>query len=282
VAALWSANGLGRPWRRRWAWRWAACHTTSGLGRARLTLSLFATEGRMLGGGALLTAGRPDAVRRRVVVEGLDHLRAAQARGGVLLLGFHVGPLIEALALTIAGYPTAPVARPPAPLFATHWEAVWRACFPDAAYPMVDLREGESAALYRVYRMLRAGGAVCVTADGEGQVAFEVPTPGGAWVIRAGWLALRRQSGAVTCPVLSHWRGSRVVVSIGRPLPDPDPDPSRDLEACRRILSPLLSEHIRRFPAQCHVREIPVATARVHGDRGASASRPLAASRASG
>jgi lauroyl/myristoyl acyltransferase len=272
VAAVWVANGLARPWRRRWAWRWAARYAPGLLGRWRLTLALFANEGRVLSAGALLAAGRPEAVRRRLVVEGIDHLHAAKARGGVLLVGFHVGPIIDPLALAIAGYPVAAMVRHQAPLVAAQRQVAWRSFFSDTPYPEIDVREGGAAALYRAYRILRDGGAVFVTADGGGQVAFEVPVPGRAWAIRSGWLGLRRQAAAVTCPVLSHWQGARVVVSIRPPLPDPDPDPLRDLETCQRIISDVLCEHVRRFPAQCHVRDVGTATISGRGNRGSSDS----------
>lgn len=61
------------------------------------------------------------------LVEGLDHLRAAQQRGGVLLLCFHSGPCIEALCLTIAGHPVSTIGRAPAIWRETQMERPWRA-----------------------------------------------------------------------------------------------------------------------------------------------------------
>ena len=62
--------------------------------------------------------------------------------------------------------------------------------------------------------------------------------PGGALIIRAGWLALRRLTRAPTLPVLAHRDGKRHVIVVHPALPPPDADPARDAEQCRTALAP--------------------------------------------
>jgi len=56
---------------------------------------------------------------------------------------------------------------------------------------------------------------------------------------------------AVAVPALIRREGRQLVVAVHPPLPDPESNATRDLEACREALSPIVRDYVRRFPEQC-------------------------------
>ena len=251
MAALGVAHALARPDRLRRAWRWAASQP----GPRRpwsLVCSLFAHHGRFIAWGALAGIPDPDALRRRVRVEGLDRWNRIASAGGAILLGFHLGPPGVALGLRALGHDVVSLARPESSLRPSgpQWEPLLRSAH------RVSISGAEPAervrGLHEATRLVAEGRTIYVTADGPlGRAAFEIPLPGRPAVLRAGWLALRRHTGAPTLPTLSRHDGSDQIITIHEPLPPVDPDPDRDAAACRDALSPLLADYLRRLPEQC-------------------------------
>jgi lauroyl/myristoyl acyltransferase len=218
----------------------------------RVALALLRNRGRFLAIAAWPSLMDPDAFRRRTAVEGLEHLEAARRHGGVILLGFHLGPGMAGWVLARAGHPSTTVAGGyrfrgwPAP------RASWGGRPARHAVLVGDGAAARALALHRVRRLLLDGATVRITADGAlGDVAFPIPLAGEQLVVRKGWWALRRQTGAGVLPVLTRLAGGRVVVTLHPPLPPPDPDDEADLAACRAALEPLVVTYARRFPDQC-------------------------------
>jgi lauroyl/myristoyl acyltransferase len=85
----------------------------------------------------------------------------------------------------------------------------------------------------------------------SGRELFRVPAPAGTLIVRAAWWLLRRQTGAVTLPVLAYREGSKAVIAVYPPLPPPIPDPVEDANQCRARLAPLVQDFVRRHPDQC-------------------------------
>jgi len=230
---------------------WAAAHATGPGDRRRLLVRLLANRGRFLATALGIGTPDPESFRRLVVLEGRDRLDALARRGGVMLLGFHLGPGGTPAKLGLAGYPVTTAGaglrfRVPARSYA--WVG-------GARGPAIDWSDAPSraAGLHRLGEVLRHGGIVSLTADSreDGRLAFELPLPGRTLRVRAGWFVLRRQTGTPTLPVLTSEIGRRSVVTIHPPLPDPDPDLERDRAACREALAPILRDYVRRFPEHC-------------------------------
>jgi len=227
---------------------WATAHGARGTARWRLALAVLANHGRFVAQEAMLGVSDLHDLRRGVVVEGTEHLRAAE--GGALLLGFHLGPPRTSFVLRALGYPVHFAGR----LEAARDDPRWNA--PLAAADVVRLpsgtMSGRAKGLYRIRNLLREGALVYLTADGPfGREAFRLTVPGGSIAVRAGWLAVRRHTRVPTLPVLTYRdRGQRVIL-IHAPLPPPDEDAERDTAACRDVLGPLIDAYVRRFPSQC-------------------------------
>jgi len=239
----------GACWGRARAW--AAVHASGPGDRRRLLARLLANRGRFLATALGIGTPDPESFRRHLVFEGRDRLDALARTGGIMLLGFHLGPGGTAAKLGLAGYPVTTAGaglrfRVPAPSYA--W--VGGARSPSIVWGDAPSR---AAGLHRLSELLQQGGIVSLTADSreDGRPAFEVPLPGRTLRVRAGWFVLRRLTGAPTLPVLTSEIGRRSVVTIHPPLPDPDPDLERDRAACREALAPILREYVRRFPEQC-------------------------------
>lgn len=254
VAGLAMIQGVLAPRRLGRALRWAGSQPRGRRTRLRLALALLANRGRFL----VLMTNRafpsPRTFEERLRLDGLTHLDAALPRGGAILLGFHLGPSRAPLGLQLRGYRVAVAGR--------QGHATWislPAAWDPARFPSevaVTWRDGDHGtrglALVELLGRLRAGELVFMTADGaEGREAFRVPLPGRDLIVRAGWFALRQRTGCPVLPVLTHMEGGTRVVTVHPPLPAVDPDPSRDGEACRAALAPLLEEYVRRFPEQC-------------------------------
>jgi lauroyl/myristoyl acyltransferase len=251
LAAAALVQGMLAPGRWRRAYRWAASQPGRERLAWRLACALLAHRGRYLAMLAQVGLRDRERFRRRLVLEGRERLDAAWGRGGVLLLGFHVGSGAEGLALEVSGYPVTHTGRgrvlQRAPRRPTQdWMA------PTLADAIL-WTDGWSrvAALYAIRRRLLDGRIVHLMGDGDGTEAFQIPLPGRALVVRSGWLSVRRSIGVPTFPVLGHREGRRLVVTIHPPFPSPRSDPAEDLAACRAALTPILVEYVRRFPEQC-------------------------------
>lgn len=239
-----------RLWR---AYSWAAAGGAGTRPPWLVALGLFVHRGRSLAASPLAAILDPEGCRRRLRFEGLEHLEDARRRGGVLLLGFHVGmPRLER-SLLLLGHRVTILGEDdgvdwPAP------PAAWRALGDPA--PMHVWSRGvpgsRADALYRLREAARAGEIVMLMGDsGQGRVVFEVALPGRPVAVRAGWFALRRLTHLPTLPVMGHREGGRWVVTIHPALPEPHADEQRDREACRDVLVDSLRDFVARFPDQC-------------------------------
>lgn len=245
LARLFVARAFLRTTRLRQALRWAACQPRP---RWPLALALCAYHGRLVAQACMLGRRGPDELRRFVVVRGGEHLPAPGRP--TILLGFHLGAKASDVALKLAGHS---FIRLGGPRVSRSWlnEAWSRFLSTSQIVVPIDDTKSLSSALYEARRRLLEGGTLFTLGDGHGRAAFQLDLPGGPLPIRSGWLALRRHTGAVVLPVLSHLEGRRQVVTVHPPLPAVDPDSARDLHACRAALGQLVQEYVRRFPEQC-------------------------------
>ena len=259
LAGCFVARTLVRPTRLRQALGWAAAQAPSDRRRIRWRLArrLCANHGRFVSRSGLVGIRDPEVLRAHTVVHGGHHL--AEGRG-LILLGFHLGPLGAYLALRAAGHRVAW-------LGGTGGVGLWseriRRRYMSPVDDLVFSTSGDARVrtrlLHRARQLVRAGDAVFVTADGLGKEVFTVGVPGGGIAVRAGWLALRRATGAPVLPVLSHLDGRTQVVTVHPALPPLDADPEADLERCRRALGELLGQYVRKFPDQCYSIPFPIA-----------------------
>lgn len=213
-------------------------------------MSMCAFRGRWVARWAIIGLRHPDDMRPRIALRGEEHL--AQATGGTILIGVHLGLPSPVIALRVMGHRVA-------------WFGggrVSRGWSRRAWLPFQDASEnvtlaapepsGTVRALHRARRALLDGGTIFMMGDGgSGKEAFRVPLPGGPLFINKGWLALGRETGARVLPVLTHLEGRTQVVTIHPPLPVGAAEPERDRAACREVLSALLADFVRRFPEQC-------------------------------
>ena len=238
----------------RKALAWASAQPDAKRNRWRLARSLCSQQGRSVARSALVGIRDPAVLRRHISVRGAEHLRAAGR--GVILLGFHLGPRASHQMLRVAGHASTWVGEPG---FSAFWSRAIREHDEPPGGDLVLLgRTGQPSGhewmrlLYRARQILLDGGTVFINADGTGREAFSVPVPGGRMVIRKGWLALRRGTGAPVLPVLSRMDGRTQVVTIHPALPPLSADPVLDRESCRSALGDLLCDYVRRFPEHCY------------------------------
>jgi lauroyl/myristoyl acyltransferase len=242
--------------RLRQALAWAATQTGPGRKRWRLARALCAYHGRFVARSALVGVRDVESLRRLVSVRGEAHLAALP--GAAILLGCHLGPAGSYLALRVAGQRLTWVGGRGA---SGAWSREIRTRYQSAAESQFFSRDALAwtRRLYQARRMLVDGERVFISADGEGGSAFAVPLPGGGSIaVGTGWLALRRATGALVLPVLSHMEGRVQVVTVHPPLPQCDADPQRDLDLCRSALGRVFGEHVLRFPEQCYSLAFPV------------------------
>lgn len=247
-------HGLVRPSRLCRARTWAATHAAGRVPRWRLALTLLRNHGRSLVVRSFPALETPEAFRNRVTLIGAERLEEAARRGGTILLSFHLGPggtwpILEAFGYAVIYAGADPMERaflPP--------RSEWRRILARRP-PAVLLRDPRTrvAVLYHARQLLLQGASLSIAADGSvGPALLTVPVPGGVARIDRGWFVLRRHSGATVLPVLTYWRGSKVVLTIHPPLPAPHDDPQHDLAACREVLRDLLTDYVRTFPEQCY------------------------------
>jgi lauroyl/myristoyl acyltransferase len=243
LAALFTATALAQGSRRRRAMAWASEHSTRRPGR--LALAACAFRGRWVARSALIGVRRPEDVRRRIVIQGEEHLTPTST--GTILLGFHLGPPGVDVVLRIAGHRLSWLGGP-------RNSRAWRR---DAWRDLRDPKENLSPPrdnrfwpgyLYRARRILLDGGTVFTMADDwawRGQKVWPVQVTGGALYIMQGWQALWRQTHARVLPVLTHLAGRVQVIVIPPPLRD-----DADGTAWQETLSAMLTAHVERFPEQ--------------------------------
>jgi lauroyl/myristoyl acyltransferase len=239
--------------RLRRTYAWAARGGAGARSRWAVVLGLLVNRGRALAASPFTALLDPERARQRLEVRGLDHLEEARRRGGVILLGFHVGIIIIHRFLALLGYEVTAmggsglwhrVPSVPAP-----WQAVLDR---SPTHVWTEAPGSRADALYRLRQAALSGGIVMIMASGgRGRVLFDLPLPGRPLSVRAGWFVLRRATGLPTLPVLGHLEGGRRVVTIHPALPAPDPDEPRDRDACRAALNPILEDFVARFPEQC-------------------------------
>jgi len=254
LAALAIGEGVVRGARFRQASAWAAAQGASGWARRRLALALLANHGRFVAAEMMVGVASLEDLRRDVVVEGTEHLNPVG--DGALLLGFHLGPPRTWLTLRALGYPVRFAGR----LETARENPLWKRAL--EAGDVIRLPEGRAGdrleSLYRIRNYLRDGSLVYLTADGPfGREAFRLELRGGPLIVRVGWLALRRHTGAPTLPVFARREGRRRIIVVHPPLPEPDVDPARDAEICHTALRPLVEDYVRRFPSQCRYLALP-------------------------
>jgi lauroyl/myristoyl acyltransferase len=247
VAGVFAVAAMLRANRRRSALAWAS--QQPGRRAWPLAIALCGFLGRWAARLKLLGLRDPGDLRRRVVVEGEEHLTAGAP--GVILLAFHIGPPNADLGLKVLGHRLNSVTwgqrdRP------GWWSAAWDAMF--EANP--DLCPGGSTdrwlgVLYQARRILQRGGTIYIMADGNGREVARIPLPGGPAIVRAGWLNLHRHTGARVLPILTHLRGRTQVITIHPALPMTGPDPSGVEPPWLETLASLLRDHVRRYPEQC-------------------------------
>ena len=250
LGAIFVAKAFVKVDELRRALSWASAFAI-GPQRWRLALSLLAMRGRFVARAALLGAHSADDVRRQFAVRGQDHLRAVS--GAMILLGFHVGPPYSYVALRAAGLPVTVLVKRAIP---EEWSRdPWARPRSDNQDLLFGDHEFSRATmLHRAQEVLRSGRMLYMTADTAGDYgreAFRLVVHGRKVVVRAGWLALHRRTGAPVLPVLAHLEGRRSIVTIHPPLPTPGPDLMNDPTAFREGLERLLVDYAGRFPDQC-------------------------------
>jgi lauroyl/myristoyl acyltransferase len=241
------------PGRVRRAYAWAAAGGAGTRSAWAVVLGLFVHRGRALAASPAAAILDPEQLRQRIEVEGLDRLEHARRRGGVILLGFHLGMLSIDRSLPLLGYHVTAIGSEDR----FHWPPpprAWRE-FQNRSRMHVWTRAAPGSradALYRLRQAASAGEVVMIMgAAGQGRVLFDLSLPGRPLAVRAGWFALRRLTGLPTLPLLGYREGRQWKLTIHPPLPAPDPDERRDRECCRDALAAILEEFVARFPDQC-------------------------------
>jgi lauroyl/myristoyl acyltransferase len=215
----------------------------------------FATYGRYWVEAFRLEDLEPAEIRRRLALEGREHLDAAVAAGrGVIFASPHIGNWDAGGAwLAASGYPaTAVVERlRPAELF-DRFAAYRRAL----GLELLPLDDG-SETLRGTMRALRDGRVVCLVCDRD-LTGGGVPVRlfGAAATMPGGPASLALKTGAalLPCAVYQDRRRGRWRAIIRPPLrQDPSGDPRADVRALTQRLADEFEAMIARAPDQWHV-----------------------------
>jgi hypothetical protein len=217
-------------------------------------MGLLVNHGRFVADEMMFGLTDPERLRTELVLQGGERLTALSS--GALLLGFHLGPPRIPFLLRTLGYQIRPTAR-------LEWaedDERWRDAV--SAGEIVRMPSGipggRADALNRIRNLLRQGELAYLPADGPfGREAFRIDLPGGAMIVRIGWMTLRRLARVPTFPITSYMDNGRRAVVVHPPLPDPVRDPAADAETCKAALAPLVQDYVRRFPAQCRYLVFP-------------------------
>jgi hypothetical protein len=246
---------LVRRERLRQSLRWSAAQGRRGPGQWRLALTLLRNHGRFVAQELGIGSSDPARLRATTDIRGATHLE--QLGGGALLIAPHVGPPRAWVALRAHGFPVRLTGR----LDGTGRGPAWSDLVRDEIVIPIPAESSvaRTQALYRIQRLLADGALVFMTWDGVfGREAFRIDLPGGPAIVRAGWLALRRLVRVPVLPCLTHQADGRRIIDIHPPLPAVVDDEAEDTEACKRALSGLLGEYVRRFPEQCRYLALPL------------------------
>jgi hypothetical protein len=247
LAQLFMAMGLARRGLRNPALAWASAQ--EGRDRWPLAMALCAFRGRWVARAALVGIRSPGQFLRHVVVRGEEHLVSTS---GAILLGFHLGPPAADVALRAVGHRLAWLGwgkRVGAGWRRNAWQPFLE---PEQHLSAEERRAAWPGLIHRARRIVLDGGKILVMADGAGKEVCRIPLPGEECVIRAGWLALHRHSGAVVLPVLTHLEGRTQVVTIHPPLPMKGTEGADKGPAWQTVLGSLVADHVRRFPEQSY------------------------------
>ncbi len=251
LAGIYFLKSLGPSRHLRKALNWSRTRTGSRFARWRLAVRLCTYYGRFVGRLMLVGFRDPEHLSKQVVVKGEEHLKAAGGKG-MILLGFHLGPPGAAIALRSLGHRLT---------WARGWgdsqgglREAWRQFHADSE--ILSLSQDQSAlgaVLYEARKVLLEGGSIYITADGgRGRESFRIPVAPVPIVVRSGWYALARFTGAPVLPVLTYLDGHRQVVSVHEPLPPIGKDAAAGLEQCRVALTDLIEPYVRQHPEQCY------------------------------
>jgi KDO2-lipid IV(A) lauroyltransferase len=218
--------------------------------RARVLRASFQSLGRLLGEFSHLPRIAPEALRRIVTCEGLEHLEAAQQRGrGVILFTGHLGAWeLSSFALSAFGYPMSfLVRRIDNPKIEPLVEST-RTRFGNRS---IDKR----AAARPMLRILREGGTLGLLVDlntlpHEGVFVdfFGIPASTTASLAT---LALRTK--AAVLPVFVPWdkEKRRFVLRIDPPLEIKcTGDQERDVRQLTAQFTSVIEDYVRLFPEQ--------------------------------
>ncbi len=218
--------------------------------RARVLRGTFDSLGRMLGEFSQFPRATPESLRAVVEYEGLEHLRAAHARGrGVLTLTSHLGAWeLSSFALAARGFPlTFLVRRLDNPRIEAFVERI------RTRYGNQSL--DKKAAARKALRLLRTGGALGILADlnthpHEGRF---VPFFGHLACTTTGVATLALRTGATVIPVHTAWETSRRrhVVRFEPALElIRTGDDMLDVQANTELFAAVIESHIRAHPEQ--------------------------------
>lgn len=249
LAGLAVADGVGR--RRRWSRSvsWARAYGDGPLAARLRAARLLANHGRFVALETMLTTPTIEALRASTDVEGAERLS-----GGGIVLGWHLGPPRTWLALRAHGVPVVATTRR-APVDGSAL-AAWMAGGTVVHVPLGEA-EGRVEGLYRLRKVLAAGGLVYMQADGpSGSELCRLDVPGRP-IVRTGWFRLRRALSCPVYPVFAARSGDRTRIVVHAALPAPLADEAADREACRHELSALVGSYVREHPDQCRYLAFP-------------------------
>jgi hypothetical protein len=253
VVAAAIGQALLDPRRLSRAIRWVSAHRVGVRARAAAFVGLLVNRGRSLAWATGIGETDRGASREAVTIEGRARLDEAAARGGVLVVTFHLGPGSTARALRECGYSVV-VGGAGYRFVAPNASIAWETLPPAIRVPWRDT-DSRATGLYELARALRRGSVVVLPADAldGGRVEFSLALCGRVLDVHSGWFTLRRLTNAPTFLVLHAWRKRNRgrVVMVHPPLPAPVADVERDRAACHAYLFDALRHFVVAHPEQC-------------------------------
>ena len=178
-----------------------------------------------------------DPIRRLVVPEE----RLTALRPPVILGTFHVGALV-ALGPALESVPGQVL--------------VLRRTMSDAAVPSsltIELTEGDeqhrARTFYRALDWLRRGDSVFMPLDPEEAVRIPGPFCGRSLLLARGPFAMSRIMQVPIVPIVARWRGSRIEIIVGDPIP-----PAEDESTIAAAAAAWLERYLRESPLEISER----------------------------
>jgi lauroyl/myristoyl acyltransferase len=233
------------------ALHWVSAHRVGVRVRASSLVALLVNRGRFLAWATGICGSDLGGRQTTVRIDGRARLDEAAARGGVLLVTFHLGPGSTGRALRECGYSVV-VGGAGFRFVAPDPPAAWDALPPLIRVPWRDT-DSRATAMYELARALRRGSVVVLPADAldGGRVEFSLPLFGRLLDVHSGWFTLRRLTKAPTLLVLHSWSQEGRMVTVYPPLPPPVADVEGDRIACHRYLLDVLRPFVSAHPEQC-------------------------------